>query len=47
MVDLIVIAIVAWVVYQVAFKRGKQEGSRKGYGVGLGRKPRPPRRRRR
>lgn len=47
MVELIVIAIIGWLVYQAAFKKGKREGSRKGYGVGLRRKPRPPRRRRR
>ena len=47
MVELIVLAIIGWIVYQVVFKAGKREGSRKGYGVGLKRKRRPPRRRRR
>ena len=44
---LIWIAIVGYVVYRIAFKKGKREGSRKGYRVGLDRSSRRPRWKRR
>lgn len=36
-IGLIVLLFIAAAIYQVAFKAGKREGSRKGYGVGFAR----------